>query len=147
MGFDDLVANDLGTAVVAALYQYAGLDPRDQLDRRVLLEDDDEIDRLQRRQYFGAGTLVLNRAPLALQPLHRCVAVQSDDQAVAGATGRGQYLDVTGMQDIETAVGESDPQTLLSPIRKLRLEVDAGRDNLFLSREERMRQNLSPQFR
>src|ERR1700682_3387080 len=55
MGLDDLVANDLGAAIVPALDQYARLDLGDQLDRRVFLEDDDEIDRLQRRQYFGAG--------------------------------------------------------------------------------------------
>src|SRR6202048_1791733 len=146
VGLDDLVANDLGTAIVRALYQCARLDLRDQLDRRVFLEDHDEIDRFQRRQYFGAGTLVLNRTPVALQPLHRSIAVQADDQPVAGATRRGQYLDVTGMQNIETPVGEANPQTLLPPIRKTRLKVAAGRDNLFLSRKKRMRQDFSSQF-
>src|SRR5882672_5729364 len=144
---NDLMANDLGAGIIATLHQYARPDLRDQLDRRVFLENDDEIDRLQRRQHFGARALVLNRTPLALQPFHRRIAVQSDHQPVTGATRRGQYLDVAGMQNIETAVGETDPQALLAPVRKLTLEVAACRDDLFLGREEGMRQNLSPQFR
>src|SRR5258708_27587689 len=144
---DDLVADDLVAGIVAALHQHARPDLRDQLDRRVFLEDDDEIDRLQRRQHFGARALVLNRTPLALQPFHRRIAVQSDHQPVTGATRPGQYLDLAGMPDIETAVGETDPQALLAPVRKLTLEVAACRDDLFLGREEAIRQNLSPQFR
>src|SRR6476620_6343080 len=46
---DELVADDLFAGVVAALDQYARRHLRDQVDRRVLLEDRDEIDRLQRR--------------------------------------------------------------------------------------------------
>ena len=76
-GLDDLVADDLLAGIVAALDQHARLHLRDQVDRRVLLEDRDEIDRLQRRQHFGARALVLHRAPLALQPLHRGIAVQT----------------------------------------------------------------------
>src|SRR5450631_1787722 len=146
MGLDDLVADDLGAAIVPALDQYARLDLGDQPDRRVFLEDDDEIDRFQCRQYFGAGTLVLHRTPVALQPLRRSIAVQADDQPVAGATRRGQYLDVTGMQNIETPVGESNPQAVPPPIRKTRLKVAAGRDNLFFGRKTGVRQDFSPQF-
>ena len=108
MSFDDFVSDDLVTAVVAALHQHAGLDLRDQLDWRVFLEDHDKIDRLKRRQHLGARALVLNRAPVALQPPHRCVAVQTDDQPIAGAARGGQHLDMAGMQNVETAVGESD---------------------------------------
>src|SRR3984957_20517044 len=113
-GLDDLVADDLFAGVVAALDQYARLDLRDQFDRRILRKHNHEIDRLQRRQHFRPRALVLKRALLALQPLHRCIAVQADDQPVAGAARRGQDLDVTGMQNIETAVGESDPKALLA---------------------------------
>src|SRR5258708_16642273 len=103
----NLVADYLLTGVVPALHQHARPDLRDQFDRRVFLKDDNEIDRLQRRQHFRPRALVLNRAPLALQPLCRGVAVQADDQAIAGAARPGQNLDVAGMQNIEAAVGES----------------------------------------
>src|SRR6478736_6399917 len=103
---DDLVADDLFAGVVAALDQHARRHLRDQADRRVLLEDRDEIDRLQRRQHFGPRPLVLNRAPLAFQSFHRGIAVETDDQAVAGAARGRQHLDVAGMQDVEAAIGE-----------------------------------------
>src|ERR1700682_1308405 len=48
MGVDDLVANDLGAGIVAALHQYIRLDLRDQIDRRILFEDGDGIDRFRR---------------------------------------------------------------------------------------------------
>src|SRR6266568_826252 len=92
-GLDDLVADDLLAGIVAALDQHARFHPRDQLDRGVLFENRDQIDRLQRCQHFGAGALVLHRTPLALQPLHRGVAVQPDDQAITGTARRRQHLD------------------------------------------------------
>src|SRR6185312_2076469 len=45
-GFDDLVANHLLAGIVGALYQNLWPDLRDQLDRRVLLEQHDQIDLL-----------------------------------------------------------------------------------------------------
>ena len=53
---------------------------------------------------------------------------------------------MTGMQNIETAIGESDPQVLLAPIPKPGVELTARRDDLFFSRKECMRQNLAAQF-
>src|ERR1700682_3667186 len=144
---NDLVADHLLAGVIAALDQHTWLDLRNQIERRVFFTDDDEIDRLQRRQHFRPRALVLNRTPLALQPLHRGIAVQADNQAITGAARRGQNLNVAGMQNIEAPVGESDSQSLFAPIQKMRVEVAACRDNLFFSREESMRQNFPPQFR
>src|ERR1700733_1280100 len=136
---NDLVADHLLTGIVPALYQHAWLDPRDQLDRRVFFKSNDQVDRLQRRQHFRARALVLYRTAVALEALHGCIAVQPDDQPVAGAARRGQHLDVTRMQNIKTAIGESDPQALLAPIQKLRVELAAGRDDLLFRGKESMR--------
>lgn len=111
-GFDDLVADHLLAGVVAALHQNARRDARDQVDRRVLLEDHDEVDGFECGQHFGTRALVLDRAIRALQPPHRGVAVEADDQPVAGGARRGQNLDVAGMQDVEAAIGEADAQPL-----------------------------------
>src|SRR6267142_7169167 len=46
VGLDDFMADDLLAGIVAALHQHTRPDLCDQLDRRVLLEEDDEIDRL-----------------------------------------------------------------------------------------------------
>src|SRR5258707_2475598 len=67
---DDFVADDLVAGIVAALHQHARPDLRDQLDRRVFLENDDEIHRLQPRQHFGTLTLALNRTAPALWPVY-----------------------------------------------------------------------------
>src|SRR5260221_13073644 len=136
------MANYLLTGIVSALHQHAWLDLRDQFDRGVFIKDHNKIDRLQRRQHFRPRALVLNRAPLALQPLCRGVAVQADDQAIAGAARPGQNLDVAGMQNIEATVGESDTQSLLAPTQKMRFEAAACRPELFFGREESSRDHL-----
>ena len=69
--------------VVAALDQHARLDLPDQLDRRVLLEDHDEIDRFQRRQHPGARMHILHRPLRPLEPLDRGIAVEADHQPIA----------------------------------------------------------------
>ena len=70
----------------------------DQLKRRILLEDDHQIDGFEPGQDFGAGVVGLDRAFLALEALHRCVAVEPDHQPVAGRTGLRQHPDVAGVQ-------------------------------------------------
>src|SRR6478735_7853662 len=65
-GLDDVVADDLLAGIVAALDQYARLHLRDQVNRRVLLEDCDQVDRLERRQHFRSRALVLHWTALAL---------------------------------------------------------------------------------
>src|SRR4029077_3756905 len=143
--FDDLVADHLLAPIVATLHQHARPDRGDQPDRRVFREDHDEIDRFECGENFRSRPLVLDWTTLAFQPHARSVAVEANDQAIAGGTCRGQNLDVAGMQDIETAVGETDPQAFLTPIRKARIEL-AIRDDFFLRREERMRQDFPPSF-
>src|SRR5579859_982534 len=125
MGFDDVAAYNLLAGIVAAFHQYARLDRGDQFDRGILFEDHHQIDSLQRRQHFGARALILHRTAITLQPPYRCVAVETDDQPIAGAPRRGQDLDVAGMQDVETTIGEADPQSVMTPILKMRGEVAA----------------------
>src|SRR5665213_3918618 len=88
--FNDLVADHLFAGVVTALHQHARPDLRDQPDRSILFEDRDEIDRLERGQDFRSRALVLNRAPFPLQTFCRSVAVQAEDQPVAGAARCGE---------------------------------------------------------
>jgi len=105
----------------------------------VLLKNDNEIDCLQRRQYFRPRTLVLNRAPRAFSRLAEASLFQADDQAIAGAARRGQNLDVAGMQNIEAAVGESEPAVPVCANPEMRFEVAAGCNDLFFGCEGGMR--------
>src|SRR5260370_22949863 len=113
IGLDDFVADHLVAGIVAALHQDARLDLRDQFDGGVFLEDSDEIDRLQRRQHFRARARVLHWTSLALQPLHRRVTVQPDNQAIASPPPRGHDLDLAGTRHIEQTPGTTTPYPLL----------------------------------
>jgi len=85
---DELMAHHRLLAIIAALDEHARPQPADQVERRVVLEDRHEVNRLQRRQHAGAGVDVLDRAVGALEPLHRGIAVEADHQPVAdGARG------------------------------------------------------------
>src|SRR5262249_14237796 len=94
--------------VIGALDQYFRPHPPDQFQRRVLLEDDDQIDRLQGSQYFGASVFVLNRPALALDSRPRCIAVPDDPERGASFGCRRQHFDMTRMQQIKTTIGEAD---------------------------------------
>src|SRR3954468_4292544 len=145
-GLDDLMADDLLAGVIAPLDQRTRLDAGDQVDRRIFIENNDEIDGFERRQHFRTRSLVLNGAIGALQPPYRSVAVQPHDQAVAGGARRCQHLDVAGMQDVEAAIGEADALALLLPFRELRVERAGLEHDLLLGREIGMRQYLSLQL-
>ena len=47
-------ADDRRLGVIAALHENIGPKQRDELERRVLIEDDHGIDRLERRQHVAA---------------------------------------------------------------------------------------------
>src|SRR4051794_11929468 len=137
-GFHHLMANDLIATIVAALDEHGRLDPLDQIDRGVLLEYRDQIDCLQRGQHLRACALVLHRTSLALDAIHRRIAVKPDDQPVTRRPSRGQHLDMAGMQDVETAIGKADAQALLAPVLQMSIEIRLPQNDLLLSREERM---------
>ena len=80
---DQRMAHDLLAPVVAAFGQDLRAHAADQFERRVLIEYDDKVDRLQRRQHLGARMGLLHRSPLALQSPHGRIAVEADDEAVA----------------------------------------------------------------
>src|SRR5271165_7680172 len=110
IGADHLVEN-----VVGALDQQLWPDRLNKLQRGIFFEDNDQIDGGQRRQYFGAGPFRLDRASRSLQPRRRAVAVETDDEPIAGCLGLPEQPDMAGMQQVETAVGEADLEPLAAP--------------------------------
>ena len=145
--FDDLVADDLLAPVITALDQHLGAHAPDQIERRVLLEHHDQVDRLERGQHLGARVDVLHRPLLALQAPHRGVVVEADHQPVAGGARPGQQLDVAGMQQVEAAVGEADAHSLPAPLREPLVEHRPVEHDLLLGRERGGRQNARAQLR
>jgi len=69
----------------------------DQIERRVLGKNHYQIDALERSQdvrAFGIGT---NRPRRPLQPPHRLIAVEADNERVGGRARCEQDVDVTGV--------------------------------------------------
>ena len=65
-------------------------------------------DRLQRGEHLRPRRLALHRAPLALEPAHRSIAVEADHEPVRRLARLAQQRDVARMQQVEATVGEAD---------------------------------------
>src|SRR5262249_30987813 len=108
--------------VIRSFDEDPGLHTVDEFERRVLIEDDDEIDGFKRRKHLPPSLLMLNRAPFAFEARHRGIAVEPDDEPVAGGARLSQKLHVPGMQEIETTIGEADPQPKVAPFVEMSVE-------------------------
>ena len=77
--------------------------------RRLFVEHDDHVDRLQRREDLGALRFGVDRTSLALVEPHRPIRIDAHDQRVAERLRLLEVPDVAGVQQIEDAVREDDP--------------------------------------
>ena len=95
--------------VVAALDQHVGEARRDELARRVGIERDDEVDRLERGQHGHPVRERIERtvAGLAEAP-HRSVGIDRDDERRAQRARLVEAGDVPAVQHVEHAVGEHE---------------------------------------
>src|SRR5262245_5331220 len=94
--------------IVGTFDQNCWLNCADQFYRRGLIEDNDKINGLQRRQYLGARRLVLDWAITPLQFRDGRIAIEANDQFIAGAARRDKQPNVTGMQKIEAPIGKAN---------------------------------------
>ncbi len=103
---DDVAADDRVVRPVGALDEHVGLQCRDDLAGRVLVENDRRVDARERGEDLGAFVLGRDRPPLALVRAHRSIGVDADDERVTEGACLPQVADVAGMEEIEDAVGE-----------------------------------------
>src|SRR5712692_11537356 len=82
-GLDGVAADDGILGPVGALDEHVGLKRRDDVVRRLLVEDHDAVDRRQRRQNLRALRLGRDRPAGAFDRAHRSIGVQADDEGVA----------------------------------------------------------------
>ena len=73
--FDKLVSHHLLVLVVAPFNQHLGTHAPDQLQRRVLVEDDDEVDGFERSQHLRTRVHLLEWPTDTLQARHGRIAV------------------------------------------------------------------------
>jgi hypothetical protein len=106
---NELRTDDVGLLPIAAFDKHVGLDRVDELERRILVEQRNVIDHLERRQHFCSLHLTEDRATRSFaEPLDRPIAVQADDETIAEAPRLAQRADVSGVKQIEASVGEHD---------------------------------------
>ena len=86
-GLDDLASNDRLSVIIASLHQHFGPHALDQIERGVLVEDRDEIDRGFRR----------------LSPEHRSPVALDD--CLAALTWAVQEAELLGVDSSKVAVG------------------------------------------
>src|SRR5262245_12063956 len=87
----------------------------DQLKRRVLQENSDEVSGGERGDHLCPRNLALHWTPWPFETRNRLIRVESNNQAVAVRGGFRQHGDVASMHDIEAAIGEADAKTLRAP--------------------------------
>src|SRR5690348_2344928 len=104
--FDLFPSDNLVRRPIAALYENVGQQPRDHFPRRFFLKNNHRVDAFQRRQNFRALALRQNRPARSFQRTHARIAIYADDQNVSQSARLLKTLDVPGMQQVETSVGE-----------------------------------------
>src|SRR6185295_7210067 len=87
----------------------------DKFYGRIFFKHNHKIDGFQCGEHFSASDFILDRTGRPLQAAGRCVAVEADDQAVASGARSGEYFQMTGVYEIETAIGEADALTCAAP--------------------------------
>src|SRR3954471_454207 len=86
-------------------------DGSDELCRGVLVEQDRVIDDVKGTDQGDPVRFPVDGAGWALEPPRAGVRVEPDHQDVAQGAGTAQELNVTGMKDVEHAVGKDDALT------------------------------------
>src|SRR4051794_7928682 len=86
-------------------------DGADELCRGVLVEQDRVIDDVKGADQGDSVRFPVDGAGRTLEPPRTGIRVETHHQDVAQGAGTAQELDVTGMEDVEHAVGKDDALT------------------------------------
>ena len=113
LAFDDVAADDGVLGPVGAFDEHIRLKAGNHLMRRVLVEDDDGVDAVERRENLGALALGSDRPAAAFDRPNGAIGIQPDNERVAQGAGLPQIPDVAGMQEIEDPVRERHLPTLM----------------------------------
>ncbi len=98
--------------VVTALHDHVGLQDSHEVERSILIEHGDGADDFERRQNVDSLTFRPNGSLGSFEPFDRSVAVDADDEHVAAGARTDEYVDVSGMEEIEDAVRKDDAPAL-----------------------------------
>ncbi len=115
-GEDNGSADDVLRRPVAAFDQHVGQKGFDEVQRSVVIEEDDGIHYFEGGQGVGARLLVIDGAVWPLEAVHRGAAVQAYHQAVAQVARLREVVDMAVVQQVEATVGKHDALSLTAPL-------------------------------
>jgi hypothetical protein len=107
-GFYFLAADDLIAGPVAAFYKHIRKQTGDDFAWGEIIENHDRVDAFQSSENFGTFAFRQDWTPGAFQLADTGVAVEANNEHVPETASLLETADVTGVQQIETAVGEDD---------------------------------------
>ena len=111
--------------VVSALHDHIGTKKLNEIERRVVRKNYNEIDAFEAGHDIASFSVRAYWAIWAFQSPYGLIAVDSDDQCIGGLSGRRENVDVPGMEKVEHAVGECDLSFLC---RAPAFRIDPRRD-------------------
>lgn len=130
---DDVVRIDIapdaavGTPV-GACHKDVRLNPADDRVRRVLVNNERRVHRVEREQQLGTLVLRVDRPVISLVCANRSIGVDGHHQRIAERSCFSEKPDVAGVEKIEHAAGEDDPSVARTdPIGEGR-RLAGGRD-------------------
>jgi len=122
------MTGDLFHLVIGSFHQHIRLNEPDQVLGRFFVKEDHSVNKRERSQSYRSGMFVIERAVVAFQCCHGRIGIQSDDQDIAQVGCFRQVLDMSEMQDIETAIGKDDLLFFEAPDIRLTDDPFAGID-------------------
>lgn len=110
--------NSVGS-VITAFDDHIRLQQSNELERCVLLEQRNGIDHGEGSEDVHPLSTGSDRPGGTLEPLHRVIAVDADDERITVRSRANEHIDMPRMEKIEHAVGENDATLLpLAPVHK-----------------------------
>jgi len=107
--FDFTGADYRAFRVIAALHYDVRLQNPYELERRILRENNDEVDAFHGGEHERALRLAAYRPARPLEPSHGLIAVDANDKHIRSPACGGEKVDVPGMEQIEDSVRERYP--------------------------------------
>ena len=101
--------------VIAAFDYHIRFELLHQIQRRILREDNYEIDAFQRSENIRPFCIAAHRSRRTFESADRFITVDPDDECVGGLACSREHVDVAGMEEVENAVGESYSPLLCGP--------------------------------
>lgn len=102
-------ANDRLFRVISALDDNIGTKMADKIERRIVRENYDEVDALERAKEVCALCVGTYRTRRTLEAANRIIAVDPNHERVSARTSGGENVDVSGVKQVEHAIREGYP--------------------------------------